>query len=65
MKHAIGSRVSFSWVGQQHLKQEGTGEVLTDEDSKGRVQVALDPVPPEARHFIILCTSTWLTPVTS
>lgn len=55
-----GTKVSFSWNGQS-----GTGVVLTDEDEMGCVLVAQDPTPPEARHFVIHCTVTWLTEVSS
>lgn len=58
-----GKRVSFKWETAPGVYEHGTGEVLTEEDDKGRVQVACDPVFPEARHFVILCTVTWLTPI--
>jgi hypothetical protein len=54
-----GTRVSFSWNGKS-----GTGVVISDEED-GRVLVACDPEPPEARHFVIQCTVTWLTEVSS
>lgn len=52
----LGSKVAFFWDGKR-----GTGEVISNADLHGRVQVAVDPTPPEARHFVILCTLTWLT----
>lgn len=58
-----GTRVSYSWKDGIHTVL-GTGEVLSEApDDRGRVQVACDPTPPEARHFVILCTTTWLTPI--
>ncbi len=53
-----GTRVSFTWA-----DRAGVGEVISDADEKGRVLVACDPMPPEARHFVILCTMTWLTEI--
>jgi hypothetical protein len=52
----IGSRVQFTWDGQN-----GRGEVISNDDGKGRVMVAVAPTPPEARHFVILCNLTRLT----
>lgn len=52
-----GARVSFSW---DEGRQRGTGTVIMDEVN-GTVLVSCDPTPPEARHFVILCTVTWLT----
>lgn len=64
-----GSKVSFSWESSPGALTSGTGEIISevdDDDGKpiGRVQVAVDPVPPEARHFVIFCTVTWLTELT-
>lgn len=57
-----GTRVSYSWKDGIHTIA-GTGEVLSEPDDRDRVQVACDPLPPEARHFVILCTTSWLTPL--
>jgi len=61
----LGSRVSFSWPDPASKDgfNRGTGEVISNPDDKGRVQVAVTPTPPEARHFVILCTLTWLTAI--
>lgn len=62
-----GQRVSFSWAvdvmsgGQERVQTvQGTGEVISDEEN-GHVLVSVDPEPPEARHIVIRCTTTWLT----
>lgn len=62
----LGSKVSFSWeekIADDVVVHKGTGEVIGNADASGRVFVAVDPEPPEARHIVILCATTWLTPV--
>ncbi len=58
-----GSKVSFRWESSKDHWTEGTGEILSEVDHENptcRVLVAVDPTPPEARHFVIFCTVTWL-----
>jgi len=57
-----GTKVSFSWTSQDATAtpHSGTGVVISDEED-GHVLVAIDPEPPEVRHFVIWCTVTWLT----
>ncbi len=59
------TQVSFSWpvVTKMGLEtRTGAGTVITDEED-GKVLVACDPEPGDARHFVIQCTVTWLTVV--
>lgn len=55
-----GTKVSFSWPGESGFRNNGTGTVISDEED-GHVLVSVDPEYPEARHFVIHCTVTWLT----
>jgi len=63
----INRRVRFSWPGANpgDPPNEGTGLVISEraDDIEGvpHVLVAVDPTPPEARHFVIRCAMTWLT----
>ena len=55
-----GTKVSYSWQPTDLPTRTGTGVVITDEEN-GFVLVACEPEPPEARHFVIRCSTTWLT----
>ena len=58
-----GDKVKFSWVGPKGEKSEGTGTVVSDEDSS-HVLVAQDPADGgDPRHTVIWCAVTWLSPV--